>query len=238
MRWNPLLKIIVLRLELKIKMLGILHYRRSAASSALRRAKLLCAIRRTAVITTVAVLILRAALGTSALNEAIGQKHCAMLAIKLRRSLFRYAARLLHLAKDKLGKRLVLRRICRIVIIEGNLEISKILKMNTVHTRNKLFGRNALLARTNHDGSAMRIVSTNIHTIIAAQLLEPDPKIGLQIFDQVPKMNIPVCIGERARNDNFSFAHLSGIISKMRRPVRYLRKIKKPKDLPFDTSNW
>jgi hypothetical protein len=49
---------------------------------------------------------------------------------------------------------------------------------------------------------------------VAAHLLETNPKVGLDIFHQMPKMNITVRVGKRACNHYFSFfRHIDSIPS-------------------------
>lgn len=38
-----------------------------------------------------------------------------------------------------------------------------------------------------------------------AHLLKPHPDIGLDMFDQMAYMDGPVCVGQRARNQYFSY---------------------------------
>ena len=40
---------------------------------------------------------------------------------------------------------------------------------------------------------------------VAAHLLEPDPEIGLEVLDQVTKMNVPVRVRKRGRDDDAAF---------------------------------
>jgi hypothetical protein len=52
----------------------------------------------------------------------------------------------------------------------------------------------------------MRIARTYIYTIIADQLLKTNPDVSLQVFNQVPDMYGPVCIGQSTGYKNFSLA--------------------------------
>ena len=201
---NPLLEVVVLRLELEVEMLGILDDGRIAAGRALGRAKLLGRIGRTALVAVVAVLVLGAALRTRSLHEAVGKEHLAVLAIELGRRLLGDPARLLHRRVELLGKRLVLRRICRVVVVEGNLEVGEVLEMDRVHAGDELLGGDALLARPDHDWRAMRVVGTHVDAVMPPQFLETHPEIGLDILHQMTQMNVTVGIRQRARNDNLS----------------------------------
>ena len=81
----PLLKIVVLGLELEVEMLGVAHDGRRAACCADGAAELLRAVCRAAAVAAVAVLVRRAALGACALDEPVGQEHAAVFAVELRR---------------------------------------------------------------------------------------------------------------------------------------------------------
>ena len=77
-----------------------------------------------------------------------------------------------------------------------------------MRTLDELLGRNAFLARANHNRRAVRIVGAHIDAIIPAHLLKPHPKIGLHILHQVPHMNIAVRVRQSTRHNNFTlFIH-------------------------------
>ncbi len=132
MAWNPFTQIVVLRLEFEIQMLGILNDRSRAARRADGIAQFFRTVGRATLVAAVAVLTLGSALRTRTLNEAVRQKHLAMFAVKLGRRLLGDEALLFRGKIDLLRKRLVLGRIGRIVIVEGDLEIGKILEMGRV----------------------------------------------------------------------------------------------------------
>ena len=91
------------------------------------------------------------------------------------------------------------------VIVERYLEIGKVAEMFGMAARNQLFRRNAFLARTDHYRSAVGVIRADVNALVSTKFLETRPKIGLQVLDQMTKMDIPVCIGECACNDDFPF---------------------------------
>ena len=207
---NPLLQIVVLRLKLEIEMLGVLHDRRAAARRADGVPELLRAVGRAAVIAAVAVLARRAALRTRPLHEAVGQEHLAVLAIELGRRLLGDETLLLRCRVDAFGELLVLRRIRRVVVVERNLEVGEVLQMHFVRTRDQLLRRDALLAGADHDGRAVRVVCADVDALMAAKLLETNPKVGLNVLDQVAEMDVTVRVRKRAGDDNSSLTHYGG----------------------------
>ena len=207
---NPLLKIVMLRLKLKIKMLGILHNRLGTARCALGRPQILSSVCSSALIAAVSILIRRTALRANALHKAIGEEHFAMLAIKLRSRALCDRARLLHSLEELGGKLLILGRIRSVVIIELNLKVCKILEVLSMRARDKLLGRDTLLARANHNRRTMRIVCAHIDAVVASQFLVSDPKVSLDILHQMSDVNIAICVRQCARDYYFAFlAHIS-----------------------------
>ena len=191
-------------------LLRLLHDRRSAAGGALRASKLLGAVGRAALVAAVAVLPLRAALGASALHEAVGEEHLAVLAVELGRRLLRYPARLLHRREELLGERLVLGRVRRVVVVEGDLEVGEVLEVYRVRARDEVLGRDSLLAGADHHGRAVRVVRADVDALVPAQLLEAHPEVGLDVFHQVPEVDVTVRVRKRARNDYASLLFRHG----------------------------
>ena len=205
----------MLRLELEVEVLGVLHDGHPAAGRALRRAQFLRTVRRAAVIAAVAVLVRRTAPRARPLHESVGKEHLAVLAIELRSRLLRDEALLFRRGVDALRKLLVLRRVRRVVVIERDLEVGEVLEMRLVRASDQLLGGDALLARTDHDRSPVRIVRADVDALVAAQLLEPHPEVGLDVLDEMPEMDVTVRVRKRARDDNSSIAHYGEIISKL-----------------------
>ena len=220
---NPLLKVIVLRLELEVEMLGIPGDGRGAACRADRRAQLLGRVRGAALVAAVAVLSRRAALGASPLHEAVGKEHLALLAIELRRGLAAYVAQLLRREIDTLGKLLVLGRVSRVVVVERDLEIGEVLEMARVRTLDQGLRRYALLAGADHDRRAVRVVGADVDAVVPAHLLEPHPEVGLKILYKVPDVYVTIGIRQRARNHNSTFCSHEGYYSKTEARCLYPR---------------
>lgn len=73
----------------------------------------------------------------------------------------------------------------------------------------KLLRRNAELIGFQHDRRAVSIVGAYVDTLMSALLLKTHPDIGLNIFNEVPKVNGAVGIGKCARHENLAlgFGH-------------------------------
>jgi hypothetical protein len=67
----------------------------------------------------------------------------------------------------------------------------------------RLFGA-ALLARSHHDRGAVRVVGADVRGTVAAQVLEPHPDVGLDVFDQMAQVNVAVGVGQRTSNEQAS----------------------------------
>ena len=104
-----------------------------------------------------------------------------------------------------LGKRLVLGRVRRVVVVERDLEVGEVLEVDRVHARDEVLRRDPLLAGAEHHGRAVRVVRADIDAVVAAQLLEPDPEVGLKVLDEMADVDVAVCVRERAGYDYSSF---------------------------------
>ena len=76
--------------------------------------------------------------------------------------------------------------------------------MFLVYPVNKRLGRNAFFLRLEHDRCAVGIVGADEIASVAAQPLESHPDIGLDIFEEMAKVNLPVGVGQGACNQDFS----------------------------------
>ena len=84
------------------------------------------------------------------------------------------------------------------------LEISLVL---FARLSDHLFFRAAFFASSDHNRGAMRVVGPHKHTAVPAQLLKADPDVGLNVFDQMAKVDRAVCVGQGGGHQDFSFCH-------------------------------
>ena len=50
----------------------------------------------------------------------------------------------------------------------------------------------------------MRVIGTDINAAMFAELLEANPDIGLDVFNQMPKVNRPIGIGQCCGNEDLT----------------------------------
>jgi hypothetical protein len=73
---------------------------------------------------------------------------------------------------------------------------------------NKLLFRNTLFSGADHNRRTVSVVGANVNAPLPAELLEPHPDIGLDVFDQMSNMDRPVGVGQgRGDQDLASLAH-------------------------------
>ncbi len=151
-----------------------------------------------AVFAGVAILVLGFTVRTGAANEPVGQKHALLLVIGLLDGFRINVTGLAEPGEHLDDERLVFRGVRRVIVVELNPEIAKVIgKLGRVPFRER-FRRYSELARFQHDRRSMSIRRTDVDTVVAAELLKAHPDIGLQVFDQVPHMRRTVYIGQGA----------------------------------------
>ena len=84
---------------------------------------------------------------------------------------------------------------------ELDLELAEVLRMLLVHLRDEFVWADSETLRMEHDGSAMRVVRTDVQTVISPEPLKAGPDIGLDVLDQVAEVDRPICIGQSRRNE-------------------------------------
>ena len=67
---------------------------------------------------------------------------------------------------------------------------------------NQLFWRHIVLFGAQHDRGAVGIISAHVVAFVAAQFLEADPDIGLDIFYEVANVDGAVGIGQGAGDED------------------------------------
>ena len=74
--------------------------------------------------------------------------------------------------------------------------------MGLLHLGDQLLFAAALLPGADHDGRAVRVVGTDVDAAVAAQLLEADPNVGLEVLDQVAEMDGAIGIRQGTGNED------------------------------------
>ena len=131
----------------------------------------------------------RLALGARALDEAVGQERAGHRVVKLLDLLLAHQAVAPQGLPDLLAEGPILRAVRAAVVVELDLEAGEIGQVGLLHAGDEVFLADAFLAGADHDRRAVRVVGTDINAPLAAEFLEADPDIGLEIFDQVAEVD-------------------------------------------------
>lgn len=82
-----------------------------------------------------------------------------------------------------------------VIIVEGNAEFGEVGQMLPANLGDQFLRRDAFAVGFQHDRRAVRVVRANVITLIAALFLKTHPDIGLNVFNQMSKMNGAVGVG-------------------------------------------
>ena len=80
-------------------------------------------------------------------------------------------------------------------VVMGHQEITKVLFVFRLDLFDQGFGADVAFFSFEHDSGAMGVIGTNIDAFMAAHALEPDADIGLDMFQQMTKMNGAIGVG-------------------------------------------
>ena len=150
----------------------------------------------------VTVLILCSATGACAAHEAICEISLGFRIVELfDRSLCDEIC-IDHFLPDFLADKSILFAVGGAVVVELNVELAKVRHVGFPHIRNELYLAPTFLAGSDHDGGAVRVVSTEITAFMPPQLLESHPDIGLDVLHKVANMDVPIGIWEGGGNEN------------------------------------
>jgi len=197
--------------ELEEVMVGIAQFRLGAGHGGIGVLEVGGRVGRTAGLAVVAVLVLGAALGTFALDEAIRQEHVLDRVVILLNGAYLDQVLDLERAVDALGERTGFVRIGRAAVVECDVEGAEIVVMLLPHPRDQLLRRDAFLLGAQHDGRAVGVVGAHVVAGIAAHLLEAHPDVGLDVFDQVAEVDAAVGVGQGGSDEDFA-GHVAGFL--------------------------
>ena len=89
-----------------------------------------------------------------------------------------------------------------VILVMIDEKALKIAHVRFAHAVNERLRADAFLLRTQHDGRAVGVVGANVVAFVAAHALEAHPDIRLNVFDQMPEVNIAVGIRQGAGDEN------------------------------------
>ena len=193
---NPLAKELTERFQLEKELIRRLANRGLPAYRAARLLQFARIIGYPARVARIAILLRRAALGTDPFDEAVGEEHPVMFAVELFHRHLPDGACFLHRGKDGFGEFLVFRGICRIVVVEGNLEVGEVGGMLGVAAGDELLRGDSFFSGAHHNGRAVGVVCADIDAFVTAHFLESHPEVGLEVFYEVPDMDGSVGVGQ------------------------------------------
>ncbi len=189
-------------------MLGVLEHRRSAGNCRARIFQFGRLVGRTALLAVVAVLIFGAALRARAFDEAVGEEHAFLGVEILGHRARRYVPRIVQARVDQLGELTVLIRMRRIEVVEVDQKVGEIGTVLGLHVGDQLLRRDAFLFGAEHDRRAVRVIGADVHTLVAAQLLEAHPHVGLDVLEHVAEVDRAVGVGQGAGDEDLAgFGH-------------------------------
>jgi hypothetical protein len=93
------------------------------------------------------------------------------------------------------------------IVVEIDVKLGKIAKMLLPHIGDQAFLAPLFLLSPNHDGRAVSVVGTDVNATTAAQLLEANPYVGLDVFDQMAQMDRAIGVRKSCCNKDFRVAH-------------------------------
>ena len=184
---------------------GLLDDRRRARQSALRVLEIRRGIDGSAHFAAVAVLILSAALGAGALDEAVGEEHVLFGVVELFDVLGVNEACSLQTSVDVLREFMVLGTVGAVPKIKLDVEIVQVFFAARGDFGDELLGRDALFLGSNHDGGAVRIVRAHPMHVVAAHSFVTHPDVGLDVFHDVADVEGTVGVWKRRCHEKIAF---------------------------------
>jgi hypothetical protein len=129
------------------EVLRIAQLRRGAAEHRARFLQIGRRVGGAAVFAVVAVLVGRAAIRADALDVAVGQEHALRRIVELRDAAPRDVAARIERGVDRFGQLAIGRRVGRVVVIEGDVEIGEVAFVLRLDRGDELLGRRCRLSR-------------------------------------------------------------------------------------------
>src|SRR5690606_8200009 len=109
---------------------------------------------------------------------------------------------------DGRGQLAVLLRVGRVVVVEVHAEVGEVGHVLGAHVVDQLFRGDAFLLGAQHDGRAVGVVGADVDGLVATQLLEAHPHVGLDVLEHVAEVDRAVGVGQGAGNENLAgFGH-------------------------------
>ena len=196
--------------ELEEKVLRTAAHRYGARHHRVRMLQVRRAVGGATDLAGVAILVLRAAVRAFALDEAVGEEQFLDRIVELlhraRGDQLRVVA---QAAIDVVGDGARMLVVGRAVVVEVDQEAVEVGLVFLPHPGDELLRRDAFLVGAQHDRGAVGVVGADVVDLVAPQLLEPHPDVGLDVLDQVAEVDAAVGVGQGG-SDEEAAGHWSG----------------------------
>ena len=155
-----------------------------------------------ALLAGVAVLVSRLAARAGAADEAVGEEHPCLRIEELLDVTADDETLVTQAPPDFAAEAPVGIAVGAAVMVELDPEAGEVSEMILAHRRDQLALGAPLCPGPDHDCRAVGVVSAEIDGLVAAELLEADEDIRLDVLDQVPEVDLPVGIRERRGHED------------------------------------
>ena len=168
-----------------------------------------------AFLAVVAVLVLGAAFGAFALDEAVRQEHGLFRVEELLDGLGLDQAVGLEGTVDVLGQLVVFGAVGGVPVVKGDVKAVQVGLAPGGDVGDELLRGLAGLLRRDHDGRAVRVVGADEVHRVALHALVAHPDVGLDVLHDVADVEIAIGVGQGSGDEQLA---RHGVLSKRNRP--------------------
>ena len=184
-----------------------LEHRCGARECGIRVLQLGRGIDRAAAFAVVAVLVLRAALGAFALDEAVGQEHALLGVEELLDGAGLDQVVGLEVFVDLLRQGVVFRAVGAVPVVKADVKAVEVLGAAGGDVGHKLLRGFAGFFSRDHDRRAVGVVGADKVHLVALHALKAHPHIGLDVFHDVADVEVAVGVGQGGGDEQAALAH-------------------------------
>ena len=185
-------------------MFGGAQYRFGAGDGRIRILEVGRRVSGSAGFAVVAILVLGATLRALALDEAVGQeKLFDRVVILFDGARFNQTGGA-QFEVNIVGAVARLVGVGRVIVVKPDMKAGKVAGVFAMDAGDQLFRRDPFFLGTQHDRRAVCVVRTNVPAFITDHLLVSHPDVGLDIFNQMAKVNGAIGIGQGGGDENFA----------------------------------
>ena len=167
----------------------------------------------------VAGLVGRLAVGARAADEAVGEKRPRLGIVQLLDVFRLHEPRLADRLPDLFAQRAIFGAVGAAVVVELDVEVGEVALVGRLHLGDQFLFADAGLPGADHDRRAVRVVGAEVEAVVADELLESHPDVGLDVLDQVADVDRAVGVGQGGGDEDST--HDRGVLR-----VRCIRSAK------------